>query len=108
MTVSMASVKAKGYRRRFIFNGWDNFTDFEKEQIEKLKQIMLEEHGVDMNGKKEFGPRTPDCYCYPGTSKILPGTDYFYNDSMTLKYLVSQNFDLKKASTHLLYQLEWR
>jgi len=40
----MKSVKSKGYRRRFIFEGWDNYTEFEKESIATIRRLMKEEY----------------------------------------------------------------
>jgi hypothetical protein len=30
---SMAELKKKGFKRRFIFRGWNNYTQFEKDKI---------------------------------------------------------------------------
>ena len=35
---SLESIKQKNYRRRVIFSGWNNYTLFEKEQIELVKK----------------------------------------------------------------------
>lgn len=108
VTPNLEATKKKRYRRRYIFQGWDNYTDFEKEQIELLKKIMKEQHKVDLEGHKEFGPRTADSYVVQGTSEILPGVDYHFSDVTLLKYLVAQNFDMQKTVTNLKYQMEWR
>lgn len=94
MTPSLAACKKKGYRRRYIFEGWDNWTDFEKNQIAILKQILKKDYDISLDHPKELGPRTPDSYVVPGTSEIVPGRDYHFTDVILLKYLVAQNFDM--------------
>ena len=37
VSVDMKWVKKKGANRRFAFLGWDNYTDFEREWIDKVK-----------------------------------------------------------------------
>ena len=69
---------------------------------------MKEEHNIDLEGQKEFGPRTADSYVIQGTNEILPGVDYHFSDVILLKYLVAQNFDMQKTITNLKYQMEWR
>lgn len=100
---SLEHVKSKSYQRRFIFEGWNNYTEFEKKMIEELRKKMQETYGMDMYGRKEFGPRTPDSYVIPGTSDIVPGLDFHFSDQLLLRYLTARNFDVVQASELLLY-----
>ena len=35
-------------QRRYLYQGWDNWTDIEKQWIADVKQLMLEEKGIDL------------------------------------------------------------
>lgn len=76
----MAHIKTKQYKRRFIFEGWSNYTDFENQMILDFRQFMKDKHKMDLDSNKEFGPRTADSYCRPGTMEILPGVDCHFSD----------------------------
>lgn len=76
--------------------------------IKEFKEAMKTEYNVDLDSRKEFGPRTPDSYVKPGTSDIVPGVDFHFSDQLLLRYLTARNFNVKQASELLLYQLEWR
>jgi hypothetical protein len=56
----MKACMAKNHERRFIFEGWDNYTSFEKEYIIKVKEALMEQYGNDMTVLKDFGPRMPE------------------------------------------------
>ena len=71
--------------------------------IKKLRDTMKEKHNIDLDSKKEFGPRTPDSYVKPGTSDIVPGIDFHFTDQLLLRYLTARNFDVNQASELLLY-----
>lgn len=60
VTHSVEETKVKGYKRRTIFDGWNNFTEFEKEWIEKVKDELLSKYGINLAGYKAFGPRVPN------------------------------------------------
>ena len=93
-TYSMEQVKGKGYKRRFIFEGWNNYTDFEIEKIREFKVKMKLLHNIDMESRKDFGPRTDNSYVRQGTSEILPGTDFHFSDQLVLRFLVARNFNI--------------
>jgi hypothetical protein len=58
----------KTYKRRYLYDGWNNWTDFEKESVEKVKQMLLEKKGIDVSLKKDYGPRTQDGFVKQGSS----------------------------------------
>lgn len=91
-----------------MFRGWDNWTNFEKEQIALLKQTMLERHGIDLDKAKQFGPRIENGVVTEGSSQIINGRDAFLQDSDLLKYLVCRNWNIDLICNDLLYHLEWR
>lgn len=90
----MDHVKNKNYQRRFIFEGWSNYTDFEKDMIQQLRDNMMNEYQIDLDARKEFGPRTADSYVKPGTERIVPGVDFHFSDQLLLRYLVARNFNV--------------
>ena len=69
---------------------------------------MKQEHNLDLTKLKEFGPRTKDSYCIPGSNEIKQGVDFFFTDQLLLRFLTVRDFNIKLASELLLYQLEWR
>ena len=48
--------------------------------IKEFRKTMKDEYNYDLDQKKEFGPRTPDSYCIPGTNKIVQGVDFHFSD----------------------------
>ena len=68
-----------------------------------MKKTLKDDYNIDVEGQKDLGPRTVDSYVVPGSSEILPGTDYHFSDVILLKYLVAQSFDMQKVCTHLKY-----
>lgn len=48
-------MRKKGYLRRYLFEGWNNYTEFEKEGIKRIKEILLDQYGIDMDKKVPFG-----------------------------------------------------
>ena len=45
-------------RRRFIYQGYNNYTELEKEWILMIKEEMQQKHNIDLDKKKAYGPRT--------------------------------------------------
>ena len=45
---SQKEVGKKGYKRRYIFEGWNNYTQFEREFILQVKQGLKEKYGLDL------------------------------------------------------------
>jgi len=64
---------------------------------------MKDKHNIDLDQKKEFGPRTPDSYVKPGTNEIVQGVDFHFTDQLLLRYLTARNFDVNQASELLMY-----
>lgn len=62
--------------------------------INELRKNMKEKYNIDMETKKEFGPRTADSYVIPGSNEILPGVDFHFSDQLLLRYLTARNFDV--------------
>ena len=48
--------------------------------ILELRKRMKDEYNIDLDSKKDFGPRTPDSYVKPGSNEILPGVDFHFSD----------------------------
>lgn len=94
VTHSLQQVKSKGYKRRFIFEGWNNYTEFEWQMINEVKQKMKQLYNCDMESRKEFGPRTADSYVKQGSDEILPGVDFHFSNQLILRFLVARNFDI--------------
>ena len=68
---------------------------------------MKKLHGIDFDTVKDFGPRVEGPY-KAGTSQVVNGRDYYFNDSYILRFLVARYFDLKKVIPELKAHLEWR
>ncbi len=60
MTNNLKETKVKGYKRRFIFDSYDNYTPYEKEFLADLKKEMFKRHGIEMDKFKPFGPINED------------------------------------------------
>ena len=82
VSTTLAESKTRAFmkRRRFIFWGYDNYTDLEKEWIEKVKAEMLKKHGVDLGLKKPYGPRTKTGAWKEGKNGCADGTDLDFTD----------------------------
>ena len=107
-TESLAHTKDKKYKRRVIFDGWNNYTSFEKEMIAEVKSTLKNQTGIDLSQYKNFGPRVKDNICIPGTSKIINGRDIHLRDDIILRILHARGFDMKLVIENMKYHLEWR
>ena len=70
-------------RRRFIYRGYKNWTDMEREWIQKVKIGMKQKHGIDLDKKKAYGPRTKTGAWKEGDSMNVieeDGTDMDWSD----------------------------
>jgi len=56
VSIDLKTSKKKGMRR-WIFEGWNNWSDFEKAKIQIVKDELLKAHGIEFNTVKDFGPR---------------------------------------------------
>ena len=108
MVHSVADLKKVQGRPRPIMEGWNNYTDYEKEQIEKTKEILREEYGLDLSHSKEFGPRNEDGKVVRGAEKPLDGIDFHFSDAIILRYISGWNFDLTKSCRDICDHLQWR
>ena len=112
VTESIDQIKKKGFQRRFIYNysnrGWDNWTQFEKDKVKEVKDIVLKENGIDLSIIKDFGPCTDDYQWHPGTMEIINGVDILYDDSIILRYLAAREFDVQRVIKELIPNLEFR
>lgn len=88
--------------------GWNNYTDYEKEQIEKTKELLREHYGIDLSHAKEFGPRNEEGKVVLGAEKPLDGWDYHFSDANILRYISGWNFDLLKSCEDIRNHLQWR
>lgn len=108
MTHGPQDLKKKNGRPRLILLGWDNYTDFEKEQIEKTKALIKQDYGIDLRGSKDFGPRAAGSKVVRDAEKARDGMDYHFSDANILRYIGGWHFDLKKACADIVYHLQWR
>ena len=95
VTESLESIKQKGYKRRYIYEGWNNYTKFEIDFIKKVKETLRNEHNIDITKYKSFGPRG-DIFFTEKTHDVVNGADRHFCDGMLLKFCVIRkfNFDL--------------
>jgi hypothetical protein len=68
----------KKYKRRYIYSGWNNYTKFELEYIDKVKKELKENHSIDLDIIKPFGPRHASGYCVEKSQKIENGKDVLF------------------------------
>ena len=107
-SIDLKSSKKKGMRR-WIFEGWNNWTDFEKQQIQIVKDTMKSEHNIDFDTVKNFGPRPAATGPYvAGNQQVVNGRDYWFGDHYILRFLVARYFDIKRVVKELRAHLEWR
>lgn len=104
----MKWVKKKGRNRRTIFGGWGNFTDFEKEWVEKIKDEAKKQLGVDLRKLKAFGPRSEDGAVVEGSHEIVSGRDALFDDALLMRMISASYFDVDVTMGYLRYHLEWR
>lgn len=64
-----------------LYEGWDNYTQFEKEFIQKVIEEMKKKHNIDLTVYKEFGPHTADFKTDETTQKVVNGRDGFFMNS---------------------------
>ena len=74
--------------RRFIYDGWDNYTEYEKKMIQDVKITMNKKNKIDLDQIKDFGPKAKSGKFVAGESKVISGRDIHFNDSDILKFLV--------------------
>ena len=55
-----------------------------------LKDMLKEKHGIDLNIKKDFGPRNEDSICIVPTGEVENGSDFHLKDSDILRMLVTR------------------
>jgi hypothetical protein len=108
VTTDIAHMKVKGYKKRAIFKGYKNWTDVEKEWMQKVKDELISQHGIDLNIVKPYGPRMPDGKVTPGENKIVSGRDPMWQEYMLLRMIVAYKFDMPSIIKNLLIHLEWR
>lgn len=108
MTHSAAELKKQVGRPRLILMGWNNYTDFEKEQIEKTKEILREEYGISLDSHKEFGPRDPESKFVRGPEMPEKGADFHFSDANILRYISGWHYDNSRACEDIVQFLRWR
>jgi hypothetical protein len=52
-------MKKKGNKKRYIF-GWNNYSLFENNKIQEVKESLKKEHDIDLNVIKPYGVRPTD------------------------------------------------
>lgn len=106
MTDDITDMKKKGKARRFIFEGWNNLTTFEKQQISLIKSKLKYDYNVDIIQKsKEFGPRAQDCTVVRDSEKPQDGVDFHFSDRNILRFLVTRQFNVQRVCSDLIYHL---
>ena len=108
VTNNLKETKVKGYKRRFIFDSYDNYTPYEKEFLVGLKQEMFKRHGIEMDKFKPLGPRIEDGIVIEGAQKPESGIDMHLHDSILLRFCVARFWDINVITNDLLYHLLWR
>lgn len=105
VTNNLLETKVKGYKRRFIFDGYDNYTPYEKEFLVQVKEEMFKRHDIEMDKFKPLGPRTEDGITVEGAEKPENGIDMHLHDSILLRFCVSRFWDMNTITNDLLYHL---
>ena len=113
MSTTLEESKSKPFmkRRRYIFRGYDNYSELEQEWIQKVKVQMKQKHGIDLDKKKAFGPRTKSGAWIEGDSmnKIeQDGTDLWFSDQNILRFIIAREYRLDDIVNDLKSHLEWR
>jgi hypothetical protein len=108
VTTDISHFKLKGYKKRNLYSGYNNYTELEKEWMVKVKHELRTKHGVDLDLRKPFGPRAPDSTVTEGTQTIVSGADPLWDETMLLKYIVAYKFEMTNIVSNLLYHFEWR
>ena len=107
-TESLESTRLKTYKRRHFYDGWNNYTPFEKSFIQQVKNQIKQDYGIDLDKLKDYGPRAENGIVVPGTQKVLDGRDQLFGDSNILRFCVSRAFDMSRVVPDLMSHLEWR
>ena len=109
-TNTQKEVGKKGYKRRYIFDGWSNWTPFEIDFIDKVKLTFKERYGLDLNHEKNsYGPREHEGRVVEGKKDIIiNGKDPLMTDSEILRFSVARHFVMKDIMPDLLYHIQWR
>ena len=108
VTTDIAHFKLKGYKKRQIYIGYNNWTALEKEWMVKVKDELRLNHNIDLDIIKPFGPRTTNGFVTEGETKVIPGVDPMWEEYMLLKYIVAYKFDMAEIVKNMIYHLEWR
>ena len=66
-TESMEAARLPTHKGRYYYGGWNNFTPFEKDFIRKVKEELKNNHGLDLNESKDYGPRVSNGIVINGT-----------------------------------------
>ena len=69
---------------------------------------MKKKKGIDLDFKKDFGPKVESGCVIEGSQKVLNGTDPFFQDSDILRFLNGRKFIINDVVEDLYYHLEWR
>ena len=71
---------------------------------------MKQKHGIDLDKKKAFGPRTKTGAWKEGdiSNKLEDGTDLDFSDQDILRFIIAREFRLDDIIKDLRSHLEWR
>lgn len=108
VTTDINHFKIKGYKKRAIFKGYNNWTDLEKEWMQKVKDELRMNHNIDLDVVKPYGPRMPNSICTQGENEIVNGRDPQWEEYMLLRYIVAYKFEMPTIIKNILYHFEWR
>lgn len=96
------------FKRRYIYEGWNNWSQFEKDYIQKVKQEIKKQYKIDLDVKKDYGPRTATGFVKEGENKVVNGSDADYRDTLILRFCYGRNWKLDDIVKSLKYHFEWR
>ena len=104
----MAHIKKSGYKRRWFYKGWNNYTKFERDQIQLVKNAMRSKYKIDLDRVKPYGPKPEDSCFKEGTNEVVSGHDESFGDDNILRFCYGRRWNVEAICSDLIYHLEWR
>ena len=109
VNISQEWYKKNKANRRMVFDGWNNYTQFEAQLVATLKSEMRKRHGIDLTKLKKFGPRPDNSTISEYDAKhIVNGKDIFLNDDHLLRFIVARDLKMEDCVKDMLTHLQWR
>ena len=101
-------LKKKGFKKRYYFSGWDNYTPAEIKIANDIKTELKEKHGIDIGIIKPYGPRVENGIFTKGESKIVNGRDGLFEFQNLVRYGIARHFKMEDIIRDVLTHFEWR